>query len=73
MLEGGILVAAEERPFKEVEGEDEEKGGGDPIAAHQHKEPLLVDAEGAGLLPELAKGAEGALVLLLLLVQALCS
>lgn len=73
VFEGRVFVGAEERPFEEVEGEDEEKGGGDPIATHQHEQSLLVDAERPCLFPKLSEGAKGGLILELLRMQAFCS
>lgn len=61
-----LYVLAVDWSFEEVEGEYEEEGGGDPVEAHEQQHPLLVGSEKAGLL---AKGAEGAPVLLALAHQ----
>jgi hypothetical protein len=37
VVDGGVIVGAVLGSFEEVERQDEEKGGCDPVAAHQQK------------------------------------
>jgi hypothetical protein len=59
---GGVGVGAVLGAFEEVEGQDEEEGGSDPVGAHQQEESLLVRPERPRLLSELPKSAERSLL-----------
>ena len=66
-----MCVGAVDGHFEEVEGQDQEEGGSDPVEAHHHEQPLLVVAESHRTLPDLSETVQLLLLIAVVLDQLL--